>query len=440
MVLFKRYKRYKDSGVKWIGEVPEGWRLKRLKFGVNLRNKKATDDNDLAYIGLENIESKTGKIIESISTDEEVTIEGTSNVFFQGDILFGKLRPYLAKCTVAQFDGKCTTELLVIKTKNGELHNKYLGYLMLSSAFIDLVNSSTYGSKMPRANWDFIGNQYIPSIDINEQTQIANFLDQKTAEIDSLIADKEKLIALLGEQRQAIITEAVTKGLNPDVKMKDSGVEWIGEIPEGWRISRIKYQADINKNTLAENTDADLEIEYIDIGSVNAKGEVTKVESFTFEKAPSRARRILKNGDTIVSTVRTYLKAITWFEKVEGNLICSTGFAVLSPKKTIHPRYLSYLFRSTKYIDEIVSRSTGVSYPAITAGEIGMLECLLPDIDEQKEIAEFIDKRLNEIDSLLQGIKDQIDKIKEYRQSLIFEAVTGKIDVRDVAVEVTSTA
>ncbi|MBL5776453.1 restriction endonuclease subunit S, partial [Heyndrickxia sporothermodurans] len=250
-----------------------------------------------------------------------------------------------------------------------------------------------------------------------------------------LINKKEKMIKLLELHRQSIITEAVTKGLNPNVKMKDSGVEWIGKIPEHWEISKIKYQTDINKNTLAENTDSSYEMQYIDIGSVNSKGELSTLDKYRFSDAPSRARRKVKKGDTIVSTVRTYLKAIATIESEDENLVCSTGFAVLTARKAVREKYLSYLFKSTIYVDEIVSRSTGVSYPAINASEIGNLECLLPTLDEQKAIEIYIDKRLLEIDNLVKNIIKQIKKLKEYRQSLIYEAVTGKIDVRDMELE-----
>lgn len=225
----------------WIGETPTKWGKMKIKYVVELRNQKVTEEQEiLTYIGLENIESKTGKYLKN-STVEEQIIEGTSIKFYQGDILFGKLRPYLAKCIVANFDGKGTTELLVLKARQEKLVNQYLKYIMLSNEFIDLVNSSTYGAKMPRANWEFIGNQIIPIPNLETQRKIVNFLENKTTEIDTLIDDKEKLIKLLEEKRQAIITEAVTKGLNSDVKFKDSGVEWIGKIPEHWETIKAKH-------------------------------------------------------------------------------------------------------------------------------------------------------------------------------------------------------
>jgi type I restriction enzyme S subunit len=202
-------------------------------------------------------------------------------------------------------------------------------------------------------------------------------------------------------------------------------------IPEHWEISKVKYLAKINQKTLTDNTPEEYELNYLDISSVDSDGKVLHVEPMLFKNAPSRARRIVSDGDTLVSTVRTYLKAITWFEKADLNLICSTGFAVLTPKKTIEPKYLSYSMRSSLYIEEIVTRSVGVSYPAITATEIGRLEYLLPPLDEQGIIIEYIDKQTLKVENLILDVNRQIQKLKEYRQSLIYEAVTGKFDVRE---------
>ena len=429
---FKRYERYKDSGVEWIGEIPEHWHFSRFKNFVKVINEKIEGNetnNNLQYVGLENIESFTGKLIEGTS---ENFGEGISNIFYSTDVLFGKLRPYLAKVLLPSINGRCSTELLVFRPIDNSLVDRtYLYYYCLSDGFINVVNSSTYGVRMPRANWDFISLLPFTVPSLREQQAITNFLDQKTAKIDSLIADKEKLIELLQEQRQAIITQAVTKGLDPNVPMKDSGVEWIGEIPEHWEVTKIKYVSRINHHALSEDCDDDFEIQYIDIGGVDSNGQIIEIKKMRFGDAPSRARRIVKDGDTIVSTVRTYLKAITWVEKADDNLICSTGFAVLSPTKLINPQYLLFLMRSTQYIDEIVSRSVGVSYPAINSRDIGKIECLLPPYKEQKYIVDYINKKGKPLTDLIDCINEQILKLKEYRQSLITAAVTGKIDVRD---------
>ncbi|MTI95756.1 MAG: restriction endonuclease subunit S [Firmicutes bacterium] len=210
----------------------------------------------------------------------------------------------------------------------------------------------------------------------------------------------------------------------PYEKYKDSGIEWIGQVPEHWGETKIKHIAKINKRALPESTPNDYIIDYVDIGSVTPEGKVNSVQTVTFEKSPSRARRIILDGDTIVSTVRTYLKAITWFDSPPKNLICSTGFAVLSPTDSISPKFLFRLMQSEPYINEIVSRSTGVSYPAINASEIGQFLCYLPLLEEQQAIANFLDQKTSEIDALIADKEKLIKILQEYRQSVISEAVT----------------
>lgn len=209
------------------------------------------------------------------------------------------------------------------------------------------------------------------------------------------------------------------------MSFKDSGVEWIGEIPSHWGISKIKYQTDINKHTLKDQTPDDYIIQYIDIGNVNSEGQIQELQEYKFSDAPSRARRIVKKNDLLISTVRTYLKAITSIlEDIEDNVICSTGFAVLTPKCTIDPLYLHYLSRSEVYIDEIVSRSTGVSYPAINASDIGALECILPPLDEQYLIGSFLHIKSSEVEAIIQSKLMYIKLLEQQRQSNITEAVT----------------
>ena len=431
----KGYENYKDSGVNWLGEMPEHWEVSKIKYvstiNENVLPESTPEDYEIEYIDIGSVNSN-GEIIKTDKVCFKDAPSRARRIVSGGDTIVSTVRTYLRAITsFEQIPSNviCSTGFAVLSPNC--LVPKFLSYIMKSTPYIEEIVKRSVGVSYPAINASDIGSfeVFIPLM--TEQQAIANFLDHKTSETDALIFDKEKLIELLKEQRQAIITEAVTKGLNSDVKMKDSGIEWIGEIPEHWRENKLKYQVDINKNKLSENTPDDYEINYIDISSVDTSGKVLNTEIMIFGEAPSRARRKLVKGDTIVSTVRTYLRAITWFEDPPHNLICSTGFAVLSPKASIYPKYLAYLMRSTKYIDEIVARSVGVSYPAINASDIGKLECFLPQLTEQKEIVRFIDDTIDRIDVTTDRLIVQIQKLKEYRQSLIYEAVTGKIDVRD---------
>lgn len=426
---YPSYPKYKNTGIKWQREIPEEWEELRLKYSADLINEKVdSSTSELPFTGLENIESWTGKRINEV---EDSISEGQANLYESGDVLFCKLRPYLAKVLHVNENGICTGELLVLRSK--EVIGAFLSYYLLTRDCIMVIDSSTYGAKMPRANWDFIGNlpTLIPSKD--EQTTIASFLDLETEKIDTLISKKERQIELLQEKRSSLISHAVTKGIDPDVKMKDSGVEWLGEIPDGWEAKRLKYIASINDEALGENTKPDYELLYVDISSIDSAKGIINIEPMLFEKAPSRARRIVREGDVIVSTVRTYLRAIAPITNAAPNLIVSTGFAVVRPKLGFNSAYAAYALRATYFVDSVVSRSVGVSYPAINASEIGTLAVAHPPHSEQKAIAFFLDRETEKIDFLIEKIKLSIEKLREYRTALISAAVTGKIDVRGIS-------
>ena len=268
-----------------------------------------------------------------------------------------------------------------------------------------------------------------------EQHAIAAFLDRETAKIDALIEKKRRLISLLEEKRAAVISHAVTKGLDPNAPMKDSGVEWLGEISAGWIIEPLKHAVKINPEVLSEKTDPSYTFKYIDIGNVSLGEVVSEPGEISFKDSPSRARRIIRSGDVIVSTVRTYLRAITHFVDPEPDLIVSTGFAVLRSTSLVYPRYLYYEIRSNQFIDAIMAHSEGIGYPAINSSVFGVLPFCIPPLVEQHAITASLDRETMRIGALISKIHEAIKKLQEYRTALISAAVTGKIDVREEAKE-----
>lgn len=195
----------KDSGVEWIGEIPQHWNIMKIKQTVRLRDEKGEFDSAKdCFIGLENIESQSGKYIVTNTKYDS----GLNPIYMKDDILFGKLRPYLTKCIRAEFSGFCTSELLIIKEFIG--NKRFLQLYLLSPIFIDQVNSSTYGTKMPRANWSFIKEVEIPIPPIEEQNAIETFFDEKLKKIDDLIESKEKLLIDLYAYKKSLIYEYVT--------------------------------------------------------------------------------------------------------------------------------------------------------------------------------------------------------------------------------------
>lgn len=232
------YAAMKDSGVAWLGAVPEHWHIQRLKRCASnvVAQTNVKGPGDL-YISLDQVESWTGRLR---TPAKETEFDSQVKRFHSNDVLFGKLRPYLAKvCKPAQ-SGVCVGEFLVLRPRGGAVRSDFLEQLLRSRPAIDLINSSTFGAKMPRADWDFIGNVDIPLPSTDEQAAIVKFLDHADRLIRRYIAAKRKLIKLLEEQKQAIIQRAVIRGLDPNVRLKPSGVEWLGEVPQHWEVRRLK--------------------------------------------------------------------------------------------------------------------------------------------------------------------------------------------------------
>jgi type I restriction enzyme S subunit len=390
----------------------------RIKDVVTLRNEKTTN-NTMPYIALENIISWDAKYIESNSETE-----GTNSVFKKGDVLFGKLRPYLAKGFCPTYDGICSTEFFVM-TPNKGYSSRFLLYYFLSVPFIDYIKNRVAGVKMPRTSWDEFGSISINLPSFPDQQRIVDSLDKKLAIIDHRVEVLEKQRAAYARLKKTVINQAVTRGLNLDVKLKNSGVDWIGMIPEHWDIRRIKDLVSINKNSLGEDTDEAYKFRYIDISNVSGEGEIKLSDEMYFYEAPSRARRIVKRGDVIVSTVRTYLRAIACIDFEAVDIIASTGFAVLTPTKCVCSSYLAYLTRSSHIVDSICSQSTGVSYPAISSSKLSAIYMPLPPFFEQKAIADYLDEKCAKIDAAIENIEKQIKASGRLKKAIINEAISG---------------
>ena len=219
---------------------------------------------------------------------------------------------------------------------------------------------------------------------------------------------------------------------------RPSGVEWLEEIPAHWEVRRLKYLATVNDEALTETTDPDTEITYVDIGNVDSVRGITGTEDLMFEDAPSRARRIVRQGDIIISTVRTYLKAIVRIESTDANLIVSTGFAVIRPRD-LDERFGAYALSAPYFVEGVLAHSVGVSYPAINASELVCLDVAYPSFTEQRAIAAFLDRETTRIDELVAKKERLIGLLQEKRTALISRAVTRGLDpnapMRDSGVE-----
>ena len=208
---------------------------------------------------------------------------------------------------------------------------------------------------------------------------------------------------------------------------RDSGVEWIGDLPAHWELRRLKLLASTNDHTLMEDEDPLRPMQYVDIGAVDATYGITGMQEMLFEDAPSRARRLVSDGDTIVSTVRTYLRAIVPICNPPPDMVVSTGFAVIRPHG-LDPGYCSWALREPGFVEDLVACSTGVRYPAINPSKLGEFEFPLPPLAEQRAIAAFLDRETTRIDKLVEKNRLLIERLAEYRTALITRAVTRGLD------------
>jgi type I restriction enzyme S subunit len=253
--------------------------------------------------------------------------------------------------------------------------------------------------------------------------------------INKYISAKKRQIELLKERKQALINQAVTKGLDPKVPMKDSDIEWLGKIPAHWETKELKYFVKSNLLSLNNNLNQNLEIKYIDISTTGFGCLRLEPESYLFKNAPLRARRIVHTGDTIISTVRTYLKSMLYIDEDLNNFIVSTGFSVLTPATTILPQLLYFVLSADYFLNTVNKYSIGVSYPSIADARLLSLRISLPpSVTEQVEIFKTIKEKTYELDKCIESLNGLTEKIKEYRTRLISDVVTGKVGVQNIKV------
>lgn len=424
----KRYDSYKDSGVEWIGVIPSHWEVPRFKHSFKFINEKS--ELDLPKVGLEHIESWTGKRIE-----KNTEFEGDGTRFQRDDILFGKLRPYLAKVYLSDIIGKAIGDFFVFRPETN-IHPKFGHKLLLSRNFIDITNSSTFGSKMPRVSPDFINELKIIAPPTDEQTVIANYLDLKTAEIDGLIADKKRLLELYEEEKSAIINEAVTKGINPDVPMKDSGNVWLWEIPEHWEMKMMKMIVSKIGSGVTPSGGSSV---YLTSGvpllrSQNIHFDGLRLDDVAFiseeiDERMSNSR--IQEGDVLLNITGASIGRCFYVPINFGRGNVNQHVCIVRPiSEKVDTIYLYFLMRSEIGQVQIKLQQTGANREGLNFEQLRNFILPIPlSIKEQQSIVLHIETECAGIDSKKSKTQKLINLLTEYRTALISEVVTGKIKV-----------
>ncbi|MCC7193279.1 MAG: restriction endonuclease subunit S [Phycisphaeraceae bacterium] len=416
---FPPYPAYAGSGIDWLGDVPSGWAVRKLKYVTSLVTEKSNGDR--LKVGLENVESFTGRFL-----DTEAIFDGEGTAFRPHDLLYGKLRPYLAKAFMADAEGAAVGDFFVLRPGRDVLP-AYMQYRLLERAFTELADGSTFGAKMPRVDWKFLGDLKFSLPPLAEQRAIAAFLDRQTAKIDSLVAKKRRLIELLREKRTALISHAVTKGLNPAAPMKPSGIDWLGDVPEHWIVRAFRYSATIPNGQVDPEDERYCDLPLIAPNHIESgTGRLFDFDSAADQAAES-GKYLFERGMVLYSKIRPALAKVC-VAPVKG--LCSADMYPISPRNDCLASLLMYYMVSKPFTTAVVLLSSRVAMPKINRRDLGGFPVLVPPMPEQAAIVAAIQAETDKMDRLVATVDSAIVQLNEHRSALISAAVTGKLDVR----------
>ena len=400
-----RYDKYKDSGIAWIGEIPEHWEVCSIK--QIMKNKSIKGFPNETVLSLYRDLGVIPK--DSREDNHNVTSEDTSNYKFveEGDFVINKMKAWQGSMAISDYKGIVSPAYYVCKVINSKVDKKYIHYLLRNESYkVEYMRLST---GMRIGQWDLNINDFlqintiIPSV--LEQQSIATYLDQKCGEIDELITLQEEMITKLQSYKQSVITEAVTKGLDKNVPLKDSGIKWIGKIPEHWKITRVQYLAQLKSGynlTTEEITDNGL---YPVYGGNGIRGY--------YDKYFLEGDYVLIGRQGALCGNINYSTSKSW--ATEHAVVCY-------PKIKYVTRWFGELLR----VMNLNQYSLAAAQPGLAVERIKLLPIPIIPLSEQQAIADYLDQKCSEIDELISIKQQKIEKLKEYKKSLIFECVTGK--------------
>lgn len=436
----KQYAEYKDSGIPWIEKIPSKWEKTKIGFCYTSQLGKMLQPNPInttdtleAYLCAANI-NKSGVSAEPRKEMWFSDIEKKTYDVHIGDLLAVEGGDVGLACIYTKEEPTYIQNAIHRIRGNDRFSNRYLAYwleFLKSRGYMDLVcNRAT----IAHYTKDKLLNSPLVIPAFEAQKQIVDYLDRKTAAIDAVIADKEKQISLLQEKRTAIISKAVTKGLGSTVPMKDSGVEWIGQIPQHWSVSRIGFETWVRARLGWKGLKAD---EYVDDGYIflatpnikTAKIDFENVNYITKERYDESPEIKLQVGDVLLAKDGSTLGTVNVIRYLPQAATVNSSLAVITPYKNIDSLYLFYLWQSDYMKNLIKQKKGGMGVPHLFQGDIVKFKIPLPPKSEQKVIVDYVETQLLKVDALLDDMAQQIERLKEYRQSVISEVVTGKVMV-----------
>ena len=434
---FRRYPTYKDSGVECLGEIPAHWEVKRLKFllqealqyGAN-EPAELMDPDLPRYIRITDV-GEDGRLREE--TFRSIPKDVARPYLLQdGDLLFARSGATVGK--TFRFEpswGRAAYAgyLIRARLKLQRCSSRFVQYFTKSKSYWDWLQTNFIQATIQNVSAERYANLGIALPELREQQEIVSLLDRETAKIDGLVERKERLIELLQEKRTALITRAVTRGLDPNVPMKDSGVEWLGKIPAPWEVKKWRYCCHVTEGQVPPDNEQFRERVLIAPNHIESgTGRILHLETADEQGAIS-GKYLVEPGDIIYSKIRPALNKVCISA---GNWLCSADmYPVSITEIRLQTRFLLYFMLSAPFVRLMVDESMRVAMPKVNRDKLAACLLLVPDPTVQFAIVDFLDRETATIDSLIAKIHEAIDHLKEFRTALISAAVTGKIDVRE---------
>lgn len=451
----RRYPAYKPSGVEWFREVPEGWAVKRLRQTAELNPSKTeiahvSRDKEVSFVPMEAV-GENGEL-DTSQTRPMAEVETGYTYFRDGDMTFAKITPCFENGKRALMRGLVrgigfgTTELTVIRPKPDQIDGEFLFWLLSTPEFRLTGEAHMYGAGgQKRVPDEFVRGFRAPLPPLLEQRAIVTFLDREVAKIDALVAEQRRLIALLAEKRQAVISHAVTRGLNPEAPLKPSGIDWLGEIPEGWEVVRLKTDLAFltsGSRGWAEYYTDDGAI-FIRIGNLTRNGivlDLSEIQRVAVPDGIEGARTRVEGGDVLFS-ITAFLGSVAVVPDAFHEAYVSQHVALSRLRRSLlSPEWVAYCTLSVVGKNYIAAQGYGGTKVQLSLDDIANLIVPMPSLEEQASILRSLGPKLSKLDALTSSATAAITLLQERRAALISAAVTGTIDVRDLSSDDQSSA
>lgn len=425
----------KSSGIAWIGTIPKCWETDKLKY--HLRRNEPRNPGDVVVLSL----YRELGVIPKDSRDDNhnVTSEDTSKYKYvrPGDFVINKMKAWQGSVAVSEYEGIVSPAYFVYEFTDDTIFKRYFHYL-LRSCYKDEFMRLSGGIRV--GQWDLpadaLENTPILIPPMDEQCRIADFLDAKCAEIDALTADIQSQIDTLEQYKRSVITETVTKGLNPDAEMKDSGIDGAGVTPSHWKTTRLCYECYIRARLGWRGLKAD---EYVDEGYAfisafniqNGKLVWTPLNYITKERFDESPEIKLHSGDVLIVKDGAGVGKCARVDDLPiGGTAPNSSIAVITPSKNLDYRYVCYYLQSAVFNNFVLLLYNGMGVPHLTQEVMSKIKILVPPLKEQMVISDYLDAKCTEIDAVVETKRSQLATLDEYKKSLIFEYVTGKKGVK----------